>query len=272
MKTDTDLARRYRGAALVTGAASGIGASFARRFAAAGFVLHLVDRDADGLGKLARELEAGGAKQVHLGVGDLTDPTFLARVESWAEHHEIGVVVHSAGIAPMGRFLDIERGTQLRAIDLHCRASLAIAHAYGRAMRARGGHGAIVLLSSNSAFLRAPLIANYAATKAYTLALAQALWEELRHDGIDVLGLAPGMTLTPLLTDARPVLARARMFIERPEDVVDGALAALGEQPVYVPSVADRLAAGFFERVLPRRAALPLARRAVAFFYPHLED
>lgn len=271
MEPVPELARRYGGAALVTGAASGIGAAFARRFAEAGFVLHLVDRDADGLAERAREFEAAGAKEVHRAVGDLTDPTFLARVESWAETHTIDVVVHSAGIAPMGRFLDLDRATQLRAIDLHCRASLVLAHAYGRPMRARR-RGAIVLLSSNSAFLRAPLIANYAATKAYTLALAQALWEELRRDGIDVLGLAPGMTLTPLLTDARPVLERAKRFIESPEDVVDGALAALGRAPVYVPTLADRIAAGFFERLLPRRAALPLARRAVAYFYPHLED
>lgn len=262
---------RYGRAALVTGAASGIGAAFARRLAQAGFEVHLVDRDAAALGRTARAIEQAGSSKVHVAVGDLTDPTFLARLEGWPEEHEFGVLVHSAGISPMGRFLDLDRGLQLRAIDLHCRASLALAHAYGLKMRERR-RGAIVLLSSNSAFLRAPLIANYAATKSYTLSLAQALWEELREDGIDVLGLAPGMTFTPLLTQSRPALERARPFIERPEDVVDGALAALGRQPIYIPTVVDRLAAGFFERILPRRAAMPLARRALTYFYPHLED
>lgn len=262
---------RYGRCAMITGAASGIGAAFARRLAASGFEVHLVDRDAAALARTARAIEQAGASKVHVAVGDLTDPTFLARLEAWPQEHEFGVMVHSAGMSPMGRFLDLDRGMQLRAIDLHCRVSLALTHAYGRAMRDRG-RGAIVLLSSNSAFLRAPLIANYAATKAYTLSLAQALWQELGEDGIDVLGLAPGMTLTPLFTESRPVLERARPFLERPEDVVDGALAALGRQPVFVPTLADRLAAGFFERLLPRRAAIPLARKAITYFYPHLED
>src|SRR5260370_29898575 len=57
--------------------------------------------------------------------------------------------------------------------------------------------GGIIFLSSASAYQGTALVANYAATKAYNLILAEGLWEELRFSGVDVLGFAPGATNTP---------------------------------------------------------------------------
>lgn len=263
-------AERYGGRAVITGAGSGIGASFASRCVEASFDVVLVDRDTVALERLATTLRAIGKGSVTIFAGDLTDPAFVARVAGLADA-SVGLLVHSAGITSMGRFLDLDLDHQLRAVDLHCRTSLALAHAYGRAMRARG-RGGIVLLSSNSAFLHAPLVANYAATKAYTLALAGALWEELGRDGVDVLGLVPGMTRTALLDASQPDMKRAGWLVQTPDVVADGALAALGTQPVYISSMADRIAAGLFSRVLPRTWSLALARRSMTYFFPQHGD
>lgn len=257
---------RYGSRAIVTGAGSGIGACFATRAVEAGLDVVLVDRDGGALERHAEKLRAMGKSDVSLLVGDLTDPAFVDRVCRLADER-VGLVVHSAGITSMGRFLDLAIEPQLRAVELHCRTSVAFAHAFGRTMRARGG-GGIVLLSSNSAYLHAPLVSNYAATKAYTLALGEALWEELRHEGVDVLVLVPGMTATALLDGSSPNLERAASFIQTPEAVVDGALAALGNEPVYVSSAKDRIAATLFKRLLPRRMALALARRSMTYFFP----
>ena len=265
MGTRPAWAERYGSRAVITGAASGIGACFATRCVEAGLDVVLVDRDRTALAEKARSLGTSRG-EVRTLVGDLTSLDFVSEVSSFADA-SVGLVVHSAGITSMGPFLDLELEPQLRAVELHCRTSVALAHAFGRSMRARGS-GGIVLLSSNSAFLHSPLIANYASTKAYTLSLSNALWEELRHVGVDVLGLVPGMTETALLAASHPDRGRAAWFIQTPEVVVDGALAALGKQPTYVSSASDRIAAGLFGRVLPRTWALALARRSMTYFFP----
>lgn len=259
----------YGPVGLITGAASGIGAAFARRLAAEGMALALVDRDAAGLAALAQELRASTGVSVDVLAGDLTDSQFVQQLTDLADTREIGLVVHSAGITSMGEFLEMPLEPQLKAVELHCVVTARLMHAFGRPMRARG-RGGLVLLSSNSAILRAPFVANYAATKAYTLALGEALYEELRQQGVDVLALVPGMTDTPLFAASQPVMGRARSFMQSPEDVVDGALVALGRQPVYISSASDRVAANVLGALLPRKVALRLARRSMGYFFPHL--
>lgn len=267
--TSSAVRKQYGPAALITGAASGIGAAFARRLASEGMTLALVDRDAAGLAALAEELRASTGVSVEALAGDLTDPRFVQQLTDLAGTREIGLVVHSAGITSMGEFLEMPLEPQLKAVELHCVVTARLMHAFGRPMRARG-RGGLVLLSSNSAILRAPFVANYAATKAYTLALGEALYEELRQQGVDVLALVPGMTDTPLFAASQPVMGRARSFMQSPEDVVDGALVALGEQPVYISSASDRVAANLLGALLPRKVALRLARRSMGYFFPHL--
>lgn len=258
---------KYGPTALVTGAAAGIGAAFADLLADAGLGLVLVDRDEAGLSAKAESLRARGAR-VRTFALDLADPAALAPLLALAETDEVGLLVHSAGFQKMGPALELPLEPQLLAIDLHCRTSLALAHTFGRAMRVRG-RGGIVLLSSNSAILASPWLANYAATKAYTLTLACALWEELRDEGVDVLALVPGMTDTPGLSGSDPN-ARARSITQPASVVAASAMKALGKGPVHLTSLPDRLAAGFFGRLLPRAWALPLARRSLEQFYPRL--
>lgn len=255
--------------AVVTGAASGIGAAFAEALGARGAHVLAVDLDAGALEARAAGVRACGV-EVRTLVGDLTDPAFVERLSRLASELEVGLLVHCAGVAHVGSFLGLSIEDHVCAVDLHCRASVALARAFAEPMRRRG-RGGIVLLSSNSAYLHTPLIANYAATKAYTLALAEALWEELRHHGVHVLGLAPGMTKTPLLLGSRPDSGRVARLMLEPEALVARALARLGKGPSYVPTLSDRMAAVLFARLLPRRWSLPLARRSVEWFFPHLK-
>ena len=64
------------------------------------------------------------------------------------------------------------------------------------------GRGALVLLSSLTAFQGSPFVATYGATKSYNLSLAEGLWAELRGHGVDVLSVCAGATATPNLLKA----------------------------------------------------------------------
>lgn len=270
MPSPSRLRDTYGPIAIVTGAASGIGAAFAERLAREGLALVLVDLDGAGLDAHAARLRSRYGADVRPMRLDLSDAAEVERLSHLADVDEVGFVVHAAGIHLLGPMVELPYELQLRSIDLHCRTSFTLAYAFGRRMRERR-RGGIILLSSNSAILASPLIANYAATKAYTLALASALWEELRHDHVDVLALVPGMTDTPALNAHHPD-ARAKAFTQSPDEVVEGALAHLGRGPVHITSFGDRIAAGVFGRLLPRAWSLPLARRSLVYFFPHLRQ
>jgi short-subunit dehydrogenase len=271
MRNALDFAGRYGSWALVTGAASGIGAAFARELGRRGLSLALVDRDGEGVGRVAAALGSQHGVEVEALTGDLTDHAFLERVAALPGTREVGFAIHCAGAYSLGKFVELPIEPQLAAIDLHCRATARIAHACARSMRERR-RGALVLVSSNSALLRAPFVANYAATKAYALALAEALFEELRGDGIDVLGLVPGMTDTPLLSDSRPEARRAARITVTAEHVVAAALDCLGHTPVCIPTFLDRVAASVLGGLVPSRMSRFLVGRSMRYFYPHLPE
>jgi len=103
------------GAVVVTGAARGIGAAIATRFAADGYTVIGVDRDGDGLKEVMTELP--GAQAV---VGDVTDEAVMEAACERGAAHGLVALVANAGIARPGRSLDYPREAwdQILAVDL----------------------------------------------------------------------------------------------------------------------------------------------------------
>lgn len=266
----SELIERYGPWALITGAAEGLGASFARDLASRGFGVVLVDVQTERVEELAEELRRDHGVGTRVLVEDLTKLDFVPRVRELAEEIEIGLLISNAGVSMMGPFLDMELEPQLRTVELNCRACLAMVHILATPMRERR-RGGLILLSSNSAFMRTPLLSNYVATKAYNLVLAEALWEELRSEGVDVLGLCPGITRTSAVESNSPDWAKAKGLVMEPEDVVARGLAALGRKPSHIPGAGDRVGAWLLGRLVPRRYSLSLARRALVRIFPGAE-
>ena len=156
----------------------------------------------------------------------------------------------------------------LRVVDVNCRGPLLLAHALGREMAARG-RGGILLMTSLAASQGNPLLASYAASKAFELVLAEGLWAELRPRGVDVLACCAGRVRTPTYEGSAPrdpgPLAPAVM---EPDAVARAALSALGRGPVVIPGLANRLAAFLTSRLLPRRTAVALVSRSTRAMYP----
>ena len=267
-----DLQSRYGGRALITGAARGIGRAFATALAIEGFDLLIVDRLGAETRSVANDLAETHGIDVQPIELDLLRSDVEAHARAWVESHDIGLLVSNAGISPMGRFLDIPIETHFETLDLNCRATLALCHVVGRAMVGRG-RGAVVIVSSESAFVGAPFFAHYAATKGYALNLSYGLWEELRERNVDVLGVCPGLTNTAPIRQLG--LDRHRSIfvpLNEPSRVVEGALRALGRQPVVVPVWMDRFSANLMGRVLPRKWALSLVGRSMKKMKPELDS
>jgi len=254
---------RYGPWALVAGASAGLGEAFARLLAARGLHLVLLARRADALARLAEDLRRAHAVDVRTEAMDLSRADVGAAAARAAEGVEVGLLVYNAAHSAIGPFLGRPLEEHLRVVDVNCRGPLALAHVLGGAMASRG-RGGIVLMASLAASQGNPLLASYAASKAFELVLAEGLWSELRERGVDVLACRAGATRTPGYAASRP---RRSVPLMEPEDVARRALDALGHGPSVVTGALNRVAAFAFGRLLPRRASIQIMGRATRRLY-----
>lgn len=184
--------------AVVTGASSGIGREFARQLAANGINVVLIARRQALLAEAGREFSTRYGVE-HRGVAvDLTEPGFLERIAGETDDLDIGLVVSNAGTAMPGEFLSHDLDALDAVMRLNATATLEVTHYFGRRLARRGG-GGMILVSAAGSRHGVPNMANDAATKAYVLALGQALHREFARHGVVLSVLLPGMTDTPTL-------------------------------------------------------------------------
>jgi short-subunit dehydrogenase len=231
--TTSDFAAKYGPWALVTGGSDGIGLAFARQLAEAGVNLILVGRNADKLRAAAAEVEARGAQCVTASI-DLGAPGAPARVAEAAGDREVGLLVTNAGADPNGApFLDRDLAAWDALTTMNVNTLLGLAHHFGRAMKARG-RGGMILVNSGACYGGLSGLATYCAAKAFVLNFAEGLWAELRHHGVDVLTLVLGQTDTP---SYRQFLADhgqgAPEGMANPEDVAEVGLRQLPHGPIW---------------------------------------
>ena len=217
-------------AAIVTGAASGLGAATARAFAEAGAAVTILDRDAKQGQALAGELGAGFAEV------DVTDEASVRAGLEAARGHmgRVNVLVNCAGIAyaikTLGRDGPHPLDTFRRAVDVNLVGTfncirLASEMMAGNVPDDEGERGVIVNTASIAAFDGQKGQAAYAASKAGVVGMALPVARDLAQHGIRINTIAPGLFLTPMLMglpeEAREQLAADVTFpkrLGRPEE------------------------------------------------------
>jgi len=243
-------------ATLITGASSGIGEAFARALAARGNNLLLVARSEDKLMRLCSEL--GRISSIHCQqiALDLSRQESPARLfdETKARGLEIDLLINNAGFGSMGEFATLDLAHELNMIDLNMRSLVELTHRFLQPMRERKS-GAIINVASTAGFQAVPYMATYAATKAFVLSFSEALWEENRPYGIEVLALCPGVTETGFFAASHIQKPPARTS-ETPEQVVETALRGLKRRRSSIISGAPNKVMVATERLIPRSFVL----------------
>ena len=241
---------------LITGASSGIGEAFARRLAARGHNLLLVARTEEKLITLCSELGRSERSNAQFIAIDISKPDAPAQLfeEATKRDLQIDFLINNAGFGSMGDFATLDLERELGMIDLNVHSLVELTYRFIQPMRERKS-GTIVNVASTASFQPVPFMATYAATKAFVLSFSEALWEENRPFGIEVMALCPGVTETNFFEASRMQRPPARTS-QTPDEVVDTALRALKRRKSSVISGWTNFIAVEAERAAPRKLIL----------------
>jgi short-subunit dehydrogenase len=240
--------------ALITGASSGIGATYADRLARRGHNLVLVARDRDRMEATAKRLRAEAGVAIDVLPADLTDSADLARVEARLRQDDrIGLLINNAGAAAPGGFADPELDVLDRLIRLNVTAVTRLAGAVVPRFLAEGA-GAIVNIASVLALAPELSPGIYAATKSFVLTFSQSLQAELGPRGLYVQAVLPAATRTEIWERSGRSLDGMPGVMEVGE-LVDAALVGFDRrETITIPPLSD---VGQWENFTAARQAMP---------------
>lgn len=230
------------GAAIVTGASSGIGTVYAERLAKRGYDLVLVARREDRLRRIAADLRERFQIRAEVVAADLSE---LAGVSAVADRissdSSVSMLVNNAGFSALKPLTQTPDDVIARMIAVNVTALTALSKAALVAFTARGS-GVLVNVGSGAGFAPYPDIPVYGATKAYVYLLTQSLQAEVEGTAVRVQLVLPGA----VVSEGWEVAGGAELdplpehIVMSTEDCVDAALAGLdlGER-VTAPSLQD---------------------------------
>jgi len=253
--------------ALVTGPTAGLGRVFADRLAGRGYDLVLVARDRARLKSVADELTTSYGVSCEVIVADLVDRDQLKVVEDRVSSQTLAVapnvdlLVNNAGFAAQGPFLDGDGDEFARVIAVDVSAMVDLCHTFLAPM-ARRRRGAIINVTSTTAFQPIPTLAVYSAAKAFAHSFSQSLWFEAKKHNVKVVTLAPGPTRTEFF-DVIGDNAAVAGAMQSAEEVVTTGMRALDRRfsPPYVVSGRANAINARIAGLTPRRLLIPIVAR-----------
>ena len=225
--------------ALITGASSGIGQELAKLFAEDGYNLVLVGRSEDKLDRLADVFKSNyDTQNITVINKDLSKEDVAIELydEVKAKGIQVDILVNDAGVGTYGKFAtetNWEREKEL--VHLNILTTTLMTKLFLKDMVDRND-GKILQLSSLVAITPFPLMAVYAATKAYIWNLTQSLNNELKGTNVTVTALMPNATDTNFFREADAPELVVEDMTDKPDMVArDGYKALMRGEAKVIP-------------------------------------
>ncbi|MDO9408884.1 SDR family NAD(P)-dependent oxidoreductase [Patulibacter sp.] len=195
--------------AIVTGASRGLGRAAVLALAAEGAKVLAVARSTDALDAVAAEAPDGS---VVAATCDMRDRAQVAALADLAVERfgRLDVVVNNAGIAPAGRFVDLDDDVWQEVFEVNVFAPVTLARAAGRHFLEQGS-GKVINIASTSGILGKPTLVAYSSSKGAVLQFTKALAGEWAGKGIQVNAIAPGA----YETDAQSAVLESDEILKR---------------------------------------------------------
>ncbi len=194
--SSAEFAGRYGPWGLVLGASEGLGAAYAHELARRGLNVVVAARRAEPLAGVAAALRDEHGVDARSVAVDLGAPDLVARLRGVTDGLDVGLVIHNGTADFIGRFVEEGYDDAQHQVAVNVLSVLAVCDHFGGPMVGRG-RGGVILMSSGAGVAGTAGLAVYSATKSFQLTLAQALHEEWRADGVDVVGVVGPAIDTP---------------------------------------------------------------------------
>jgi len=200
--------------ALITGASSGIGAALAYVFAAEHYNLILVARREDKLKEIAEDLKHRFETHCWVVAQDLSETNAAQKIYDQLIEKDVhvNVLINNAGLGLRGKFTDQAWENDLQMLQVNMVALTQLTKVFVNDMLEQKERNAteevrlpykVMNIASLAAFQPGPNMAVYFATKAFVLSFSEAIAEELKHSGIHITTICPGVTRTDFLENAQ---------------------------------------------------------------------
>jgi len=232
--------------AIITGATSGLGEAYAKALASKGWNLLLTGRRMDRLSQLKQEFENSYGVDVKLVKADFTNfLEFENLLEEIKRLKNVDLLINNAGFGSRKGFFEEDYTSQQKMLQVHINATSRLTYEVVPKM-IESKNGAVINVSSLSAFFPAPLNYFYCATKAFLVSFSECLHIDLLQQNIKVQALCPGFIKTEFHSrihqKSEPVNWKERVMWMEPEEVVKYSLKHLSRKRVLcIPGAVNKL-------------------------------
>lgn len=261
------LRNRYGNWALVAGAAEGIGEAYTMTLAMNGFNIILVDNKGPAMESLANKVKEKYQVTTRQLLLDLSYPDAADRCIAEAEATGCRLIVSVAAYSHVARFTSLSRKELDLFIDVNTRSLLHLVHGFSNSLISRNETGGILLVSSLAGLIGPQFVATYAATKAFSIRLAEALSSELKSSGIDITVCMSGMAATPTFLASNPSFEKMKPGMLPPMEIAAYSLSKLGKRSRCIPGWKNRMQYFILQQIFPRKLSTWFVNNAMKKMY-----
>ncbi|MGL5245756.1 MAG: 7beta-hydroxysteroid dehydrogenase [Sarcina sp.] len=230
---------KYGQWAMILGATEGIGRADAFELARRGMDIILVGRRTEALKVLATEINEETGRKVKVLTQDLSENDATEKLIEATKDLDMGLVNYVACLHSMGQYEKVDYSKYEQMYRVNIRTFSKVLHHFLKVFKERN-RGAFVTIGSLSGWTSLPFCAEYAAQKAYMMALTEGVAYECKNTNVDVLLMVAGSTITPTWLNNKPAdedVVAAAMY---PEDVAKEGLDQLGVKLSYLVGERNR--------------------------------
>jgi short-subunit dehydrogenase len=265
-----DFTKCYGTWVLIAGAAEGLGAAFTEAVARKKVNIIMVDIKRSSLEELALKMEKiYGVRTIQL-VMDLSLEDSVMKCMHALGDLDCRLLIYIPAHSPVKLFLHNTEEELDKYINLNALTPMKLVLGFANRVKEEK-HSGIVLMSSLAGLTGPQYTAPYAATKAFTNTLGEALYYEFKRYNTDVLVCCAGPVSTPTYWGSQPAQKKTDSNVLDPSVVAEYALKKLGKQAICIPGWRNRLVFFFLLHFLPRKTASYLVNKAMARLYPQFK-
>ena len=259
--------QKYGPWAIIAGAAEGLGEAWSISLAKQGMNLIMLDHQHDKLLALSEKLQIDFHIETAILHIDLSDVNATTMIMEKLGEHDCRLMIYNAAFSLIKAFTLHTEEELDSYININARSQIRLVHAFSNHLIDKNKGGGIILMSSLAGLMGMQLVASYAATKAFTWNLAEALHYELKPYNIDIMACVAGATSTPAYLKTDPKYGILKPLVMKPEDVTENAIRQLGKKTLYIPGFSNRMNYFILTRLLPRKFASRIANDTMKKMY-----